>query len=63
VVTVTARTAEVTLPLRVEDDIVDGAVFVPATSTATSTAIRGRELHAARKGGAVELNRQEDGDE
>jgi len=54
-VTVSARKAQVTLPLQVSADLVSGAVFVPATSVHGSDA--GRELHAARKGGVVELAR------
>ena len=59
-VTVSAKKAEVTLPLRVEADLVDGAVLVPATSVNGSDP--GRELHLARRGGAVTLARAEEDD-
>lgn len=54
-VTVSVKKAEVTLPLRVEDDIVPGAVYVPSNSTETP----GRELMPARKAGAVSLDAAE----
>ena len=57
-VTVTAKKETVTLPLAVEADLVDGAVFVPATPVNGSDA--GRELHLARKGGTVTIERAEE---
>lgn len=57
-VTVSAKKQTVTLPLAVEADLVDGAVFVPATPVNGSDA--GRELHLARKGGTVTLERAEE---
>lgn len=50
-VTVSIKKVDITLPLQVESDIVAGSVFVPSNSTATP----GRELMAARKGGAVTI--------
>ncbi len=59
-VTVSAKKASVTLPLQVEADLVDGAVFVPATSVNGSDP--GRELRLARNGGVVEIALAEEDD-
>lgn len=50
-VTVSVKKADVTLPLRVEDDIVRGAVYVPSNSSETP----GRELVPARRAGTVTI--------